>query len=85
MYAFSEEDVRIMRDIHFHSRFDEFIIEPERTDIWCSRCQSFVEQGRMPTEAIMVAARCKCRSESVLVDKYEKLNQDDWERIKNAW
>jgi hypothetical protein len=54
MYQFSEEDARIIAEVH--ARFDEFITAPEKTDIWCPRCQSFVEQGRMPTTAIMVAA-----------------------------
>ena len=82
MYIFTEEDARVVREIQ--PRFDEFVSEPEKTDIWCPRCQTYVEQGRAPTEAIVVAARCKCRTEVVLVSKYEKLNQDDWDRIINA-
>jgi hypothetical protein len=82
MYEFSEEDLRISAEVY--TRFDEFITAPEKTDIWCPRCQSFVEQGRMPTTATKVAARCNCRIERVLVDKYEKLNHDDWDRIINA-
>jgi hypothetical protein len=82
MCKLTEQDVRLIREVQL--RFDEFISEPERTDIWCHRCQTYVEQGRMPTEAIMVAARCKCRTEAVRLEEYKKLNQDDWDQIINA-
>jgi hypothetical protein len=82
MYKFNEQDARVLQEIHL--RFDEFISEPEKTDIWCPRCQTYVEQGRAPTQAMVVAARCKCRTEVMLVSKYEKLNQDDWDRICDA-
>ena len=82
MYKFTEQDVRLIREVQL--RFDEFISEPERTDIWCHRCQTYVEQGRMPTKSIVVAARWNCRTEAVLVSKYKKLSQDDWDRIINA-
>jgi hypothetical protein len=82
MHAFTEQDVRIIREVQL--RFDEFIPEPEKTEIWCPRCHTYVEQGRMPTEALMVAARCRCGTEAVLVSEYKKLDQDDWNRIANA-
>jgi hypothetical protein len=90
MHQFSEEEVRISKEVC--TRFEEFITAPEKTDFQCPLCQSFVEYGPLPTTTVMMAYRCNCRIgpkghrrvERVLVDKYEKLNQDDWDRIINA-
>jgi hypothetical protein len=90
MHQFSEEDVCISKEVC--TRFEEFITAPEKTDFRCPLCQSFIEYGPLPTTAIMMAYRCNCRIgskghrrvERVFVDKYERLNQDDWDRIINA-
>ena len=74
------------------TRLEEFITAWEKTDFRCPLCQSFVEYGPLPTTAIMVAYRCNCRIgskghrrvERVLVDKYKKLTQEDWDRIIEA-
>ena len=82
MHRFTEQDARILGELH--SRFDEFISAPEKTDVWCPRCQTYVQQGRAPTQAIVVAARCKCRTEVMLIDKYRELTPNDWRAIINA-
>lgn len=83
MLKMTEQDARMVREAQ--RRFDDFISEPERTDIWCHRCQTYVEQGRIPTKAdIWIAARCKCGTEVVRVSEYKKFDQDDWDQIINA-
>src|SRR5215469_12845849 len=82
MRQLTEEDARIMQEAA--TRFDEFIVTPEKTDICCPRCHGRVEQGRLPTTAVIIAARCNCRIrnhrrvERVSVPGYKILNQDDW-------
>jgi hypothetical protein len=65
-------------------QFDEFITDPDKTDVLCPRCQTYVEQARMPTETLIVAYRCKCGVEAVLLDEYKKLDPEDWHRITHA-
>jgi hypothetical protein len=85
-----EEDSRIIKEVC--TRFEEFITAPEKTHFRCPLCQSFIEYGPLPTTATMMAYRCNCRIgfkghrrvERVFVEKYEKLTQDDWDRIINA-
>jgi hypothetical protein len=90
MRQVSEKDIRI--SIEVCTRFEEIITAPEQTDFRCPLCQSFIEYGPLPTTAIMMAYRCNCRIgskghrrvESVFVEKFEKLTQDDLDQIINA-
>ena len=89
MIKMIEEDARLIHEAQ--RRFDDFISEPERTDIWCHHCETYGEQGRIPTKDVMIVARCNCRTaagnrrvEAVLMSEYKKLDQDDWDRIINA-
>jgi hypothetical protein len=46
---------------------------------------SFIEYGPLPTLAQIMAYRCDCGTERVLVDDCTKpLTPDDWDKIINA-
>jgi hypothetical protein len=77
---------RVMEVMH---RFDEFILEPKYTGIWCGRCSRYVVAGVLTTRPTYQVARCECRTEVRPIGRIgghelPNFTQMDWD-ILNDW